>query len=235
MGGLKLGDLILDPRRVVYIPSLKAVVCAGLHEALSIGIADGLRGVLERVDAVLEEYAPESLIIVGHFTEQSALTGITRRWGKRAKIHLIANDPSVEARGLAEALGCEVHHELIWGRYRFVEAEDSNAFEAQLTTMLGKPNYSVKVGNPLGGMKLPVFLKGIGKIYLPSLDPSTSGTSVFSENVGRFDVFAVGHQRMLPMGKVADLKSAKEIVRGLPVAKATLGARKRTPKEPSAD
>lgn len=231
MSGLKLGDLILDARRVVYIPSLKAVVCAGLHEALTIGIADGLRGVLEKVDSVLEEYEPESLIILGHFTEASALSGIARRWGKRAKIHLIADDPGADARGMAEALGCEVHNELVWGRYRFVEADDSNALEVHLLTLAGKPNYNVKVGNPLGGMKLAVFLKGLGKVHLPSLNPNAAATSVFSSSVERHDVFAIGHQRILPMGKVADLKSVKGLARGLPVTKATLGARKRMPKE----
>ena len=236
--GLKLGDLILDPRRVVYIPSLNAVVCAGLHEALSIGISGGLRGVLERMDAVLETYKPEALIILGlgDLSEKSPVTGIARRWGKQTKIHFVTNESQADGRMIAEALGCEVHHELVWGRYRFVESEKKGVLEVQLLTIVGHPNYVVKVGSmPFGGMKLAVFLKGIGKLILPTLSPNAASASVFNSDLGRYDLFAVGHQRVLPMGKVDGLKSVKGIGRGLPIVKATLGAKRRAPKEPLAD
>ncbi|MEW6058334.1 MAG: hypothetical protein AB1540_17165, partial [Bdellovibrionota bacterium] len=160
MSGLKLGDLIFDPRRVVYIPSLKAVVCSGLLDALKVSIVDGLRAVLERVDAVIEDHRPESLVILGSFTQDSALRGLMRRWGKRTKIHLVADSIDSDARDLAETLGAEVHHELVWGQYRFVTQSSEQDAELQLFTVIGKPNYSVRVGRrPFGGMKLAVFLK----------------------------------------------------------------------------
>lgn len=236
MNGLKLGDLVLDPRRVVYIPSLNAVVCAGLHEALCISISSGLRGVLERMDAILDTYKPEALIILGRLSEKSPVGGIARRWGKRTKVHFVANDPNADARAIAEAMGCEVHHELIWGHYRFVEAEEKGALEVQLLTMVGHPNYDIKVGSmPFGGMKLAVFLKGIGKLVLPTMSPNAASASVFSADLGRYDLFAVGHQRVLPMGKVDGLKSVKGMGGGLPIVKATLGAKRRVSKEPLAD
>lgn len=260
MSGLKLGDLILDPRRVVYIPSLRALVCAGLLDALGIGISGGLRGVIERVDATLQEYKPEFFVILGSIPKsansatsfkdsgrspskgsyEAALTGIARRWGKRAKIQLVATSPSHDARAVAEALNCEVHNELVWGRYRFVEKQNESNMELQLMTIAGSPNYGIRVGNrtfagPFGGVKLAVYLKGLGRLTLPSMDPSAALVSVFKAELERCDVFAVGHQRVLPMGKVGELKPYKGIVRGVPISKITLGARKRAPKEPLAD
>lgn len=244
MSGLKLGDLILDPRRVVYIPSLRVVACADLHDGLCVGIAGGLRGVIERLDATLNEYKPDHLIILGSLgskssssaSYESTLAGMARRWGKRARIQLVAAMPDVDARGVAEALGCEVHHELVWGRYRFVEHEEADqALELKLTTIAGGPHYSVRVGNrPFGGTKLAVFLKGLGKLTLPSVNPAASSTTVFKSGLERYDVFAVGHQRILPMGKVGDLKSFKGIGRGLPISKATLSSRRQAPTRPSA-
>lgn len=234
MSGLKLGDLILDPRRVVYIPSLRALVCAGLQDALGVGIAGGLRGVIEKIDSALVEYKPESFVVLGSLVSksssvfESALTGMSRRWGKKVKLQLVSTKPDGDARALAEALGCEVHNELVWERYRFVEAHDDHGVELQLMTVAGHPNYCVKVGSrPFGGMKLAVFLKGFGRLTLPSTDPSASVTSVFKGGLERCDVFAVGHQRVLPMGKVGALKPHQGIVRGVPLAKSTLGTRRR--------
>jgi hypothetical protein len=234
MSGLKLGDLILDPRRMVYIQSLKALVCTGMQEALHVGIAGGLRGVLERVDAMLIEYKPEALIVLGSLTKDSAITGISRRWGKSCRVQFAAHDPNSDARDLAESLGCEVHHELVWGNYRFIEKEESIASpEVQLTTIVGDPHYSIKIGrNPFGGMKLAVFLKGPGRLVLPSVSP-VNGTakSIFEEDLGRYDVFAVGHQRVLPLGKVVDLKPYKGLARGLSLSKASSMARRKNHKE----
>ncbi|MBI3558285.1 MAG: hypothetical protein HY074_18615 [Deltaproteobacteria bacterium] len=242
MSGLRLGDLILDSRRLAYIPSLRAVVCAGLPEALQVGIAGGLRGVLERVDGALAEYNPEFLVVLGSMNSASptalgsAFAGMSRRWGKHAKLMFVATTPDPDARATAEALGGEVHHELVWGHYRFVEAEDLGNLEVQLLTISGSPHYAVKVGNrPFGGMKLPVFLKGLGRLTLPSMAPNASLSSVFQPALDRFDIFAVGHQRVLPLGKVRDIKPLKGIARGLPISKATLGARRRAPKAPLAD
>lgn len=242
MSGLKLGDFVLDARRVLYLPSIKALVCSGLHEALRVPIAAGLRGVLERVDEVFEEYTPEHFIVLGTLnpataaSSEAVLRGVSRRWGKRAKIQFVVQDPDNDARELAEALGCEVYNELVWDRYRFVEKEDRNNLELQLLTIVGGPYYGVRVGNrPFGGMKLPVFLKGLGRLTLPSMDENSPMISVFQPSLERCDVFAVGHQRVLPLGKVGDLKPFKGIVRGLPISKAALGAKKRAPKAPLTD
>ena len=234
MSGLKLGDIHLDPRRVVYMPSLRAVVCSGLPEALRVGIGEGLRRVVERVDGVLEDYKPESLIILSSLKSETSITGIVRRWGKKTRIQFVANDADVDAQSLAEALRCEVHKELIWGNYRFVESELESNSELSLLTIIGSPHYMVRVGKgPMGGMKLCVFLKGQGKVLMPSSNPQAAGTSIFKKELERFDVFAIGHQRVLPMGKVADLKPFKGIVRGLPLGPSTFSGSRKAHKEPS--
>ncbi|MBI3542592.1 MAG: hypothetical protein HY075_04885 [Deltaproteobacteria bacterium] len=212
-----------------------------MHSGLQTSISDGLRGVIERVDSLLNEYQPEFFVVLGSGGASSsstsfgsALAGMANRWGKRAKLQLVAQNAQADFRETAKALGCEVHNELVWGRYRFVEREDRNNLEVQLLTICGGAHYSLRVGaGPFGGMKLPVFLKGFGRLTLPSVDPTATPTSVFRPGFERCDVFAVGHQRVLPLGKVCDLKSVKGIVRGLPISKATLAARRRAPAEPS--
>jgi len=228
VSGLQLGDVILDPRRVIYIPSLKAVVCCGLKQALSIGIGSGLRGVLERVDSAMEDYRPESLLILGPLRQGTALPGIARRWGRKSKILFIADNPDAQALAAAEAHGCEVHQQLAWDRYRFVEAESEMALDLKVMTVTGGRGYGIRIGKTLfGGMKLSVFLKGLGRLILPSMDPSSSPVSVFQPSLHRHDVFAVGYARVLPLGKVADLQKSVRFGGGLPVNKATLGARRR--------
>ena len=229
MSGLKLGDLILDPRRMVYIPSLRAVACTGLHEALHIGIGGGLRGVLERVDAILNEYTPDALMILGGLRKGAPIEGIARRWGKTTKILLVTKDSDSDLRERAESLGCEVHNEVVWGKYRFAEREDkASPPEIQMMSIVGEPHYVVKVGNsPFGGMKFAVFLKTSGRLVLPSINPASpngSAKSVFTPELERYDIFAVGHQRVLPLGKVADVKLQHKIARGIPFTKSTLAA-----------
>lgn len=241
MSGLRLGDLVLDPRRAIFVSSLRALVCADLHSALRIGIAGGLRGILKRVDGLIADYNPEFFVILGPLAApsiaslESALCGMARRWGKRTKLQLVASEPDNDVRAMAETLGCEVHNELIWGRYRFVEKETQKV-ELKLMTILGEPRYAIKVGSkPFGGMKLSVFLKGFGRLTIPSMDPNAAVSSVFHPGLERCDVFAAGYQRVLPLGKVADLKPYNGIGRGLPITKATLGAKRFTVKEPTAN
>lgn len=238
MSGLRLGDLVLDARRFIYIPSLRAVVCTGLHDALKLGISRGLRDILKKVDSTLADYKPDSFIILGSFSEQSALTGMVRRWGKTTKLLLVARNPNAEAQGMAEALGCEVHQELVWENYRFVQVDGDLGMDLQLLTVAGEPNYAIRVGNgpfgaTLGGMKLAVFLKGLRRLFLPSLGPDAPSAGIFRTELERYDAFAVGHQRILPLGKVADLKSFKGIGGSLPISKARVAGRKRSSKEPS--
>jgi len=244
MTSLQLGDIILDPRRVVYIPSLKALVCSDLREALGVGIAGGLRSVMEKIDTLIAEYQPESMILLGSLEPlkpaHESLSGLLRRWGKKVKIHFVASRPDPEAAAMAEALGGEIHKELLWGKYRFVYADPGPGLELNSMTIVGRPNYSIRVGrgkfgDTFSGMRLAVFMKGIGRLVLPSLNPHAAFESVFTAGLERCDVFAVGHQRVLPMGKVADLRPFKGIVKGVPIVKTTLSARRRTPKAPKKD
>lgn len=229
MSGLKLGDLILDARRVAYVASLRALVCSDLHEALNVRISQGLRGVVERIDALFKEYRPEHLIVFGAFSEESPLAGIARRWGKKAKVHFVTSKPDQDAVAIAEGLGCEVHHQLIWGRYCFVDDASDEPSEIQLMTITGKPRYAIRVGRTFGGMKLMVFLKGQGRLIVPSLNSDGGVHSVFTSRLERYDIFAVGYQLVLPMGKVADLKPFKGIGGSLSVTKATLGSHLKGP------
>lgn len=223
MSGLKLGDLILDPRRVVYIESLRAVVCSGLCDALGVGDASVLHGVVDRMDRVLQQFQPETLVMLGGLNDEEAVRAVARFWGDRHRIHLICNEASSELGSLAEALGCEVHRELVWGRYRFLEVEKAESLELKLLTLAGAPHYVVRVGG-VKGMKLAVFLKGVGRLWLPSLNPECQGVSLFPRRIkdlDRYDAFAVGHQRVLPMGKVRALKAFRGVIGALPIAKTT--------------
>jgi len=239
--------MILDPRRAMHVSSLRALVCSGLVEGMQSGIASGLKGVIKRIDSLLEDYQPDFFIVLGAGSSThsspaavaakiSAISCLSRRWSGSAKIQLVSRNLEPEVRAAAENAGCEVHGELVWGAYRFTDGNEESQLELQFMTVAGSPNYGVRTGiGPFGGRKLPAFLKGVGRITVPSCDPRALMTSVFKRRLERCDVFAVGHQRVLPLGKAGELKSLKGIARGLPISKATLAARKRAQAAPSAD
>ena len=210
MSGIKIGDITFDSRRAVYVHSLNAIVCAGLHDALELRISQGLRKVVSDIDAILEEYQPESLIVIGApsaaagsiemlNSKRSALARVARRWGASSKLILISENINSHVRAGAEALGFEVHNDLVWGYYRFVEHDDAEALELQLLTVVGELDYHL----PSHGC---VFLKGFGKLILPSVAPKIGRVSILQRKFDRYDVFALGERLVLPLGKVAVLR-----------------------------
>lgn len=243
MSGMKLGDLMLDPRGVVFIPSLRALVCSELKQALASKNSKYVREVGGRVDHAIRWYAPETVIVLGPMEDEAALSAIARRWGAAVRFVFVSAKPAPDARAVAEALKFEVHHELAWDKYRFLEKFDKPPFldpnevqtlDFQFLAIAGGGSYFVRIGkvpfDPLGlfsGIKLNVFLKGLGRFKLPALDPGKTLTSVFAADddpfFDRYDVFAMGHSRILPLGKVTDLRGHVSLD-ALPIKKRVLRA-----------
>lgn len=244
MSGLKIGDLVLDPRGLVFLPSQKVLVCFGLKQALSIKNSKIGKGVVERVDYAIKHHQPETLIILGPLEDELGLALISKRFGSKVRIVLVAANPSKDACAVAEALKFEVHQELVWDRYRFIErfenpvfvdSDDMQALDFQFLTIAGGADYYVRIGkaayDPLGiftGEKLHVFLRGLGRLKIPSLDPDHGLTSVFSVAddpfFDRYDVFAMGHSRILPLGKVTEIKKIA-LLDTIPVTKKALSGK----------
>lgn len=227
MSGLRIGDLKLDPRRVVMVNSLNTLVCSDLISALSVGIAGGLRIVVERLDQCLELYQPTDLVILGRFSKDAPFSMVARRWGQRARIHLVSGEQDSVARARAESQGLEVHHELLLGAYRFACGRTKSAlgdlgFPVQ--NILGAPHFSIRLGpmRPFRGIGVPVFVKGQGSLHLPSFVPVHQSQSILSRNLkmDRHDVLAIGHHRVLPLGKVRELRQVKTLTHGVSLEKA---------------
>lgn len=244
MSGLKIGDITLDPRGLIYIPSIKAIVCSGLKDALYLQQAKTVRKITAEIDSAIERYMPENMIILGSLKDEKSLSAIAKKWSKTLRILLISNQISKEAKAVCEALKMETHSELIWDRYRFVEkfenppfvdSSDIQAIDFQFMTIAGGSHYFVRIGQApydllglFSGEKLRVFLRGMGRLKLPSLNPTDNETSIFMVSddpfFARYDVFALGHSRILPLGKVADAKKFVTL-NTLPVKKKALNHR----------
>lgn len=231
---LKLGDITLDPRRLLYVHSLRALVSSDLGEALDIGIAAGLKSVVKRADSALAQYQPDHFILIGRLPTASVVAAIQRRWDSNLKIHYICSEPNAESKIVAESMNCEVHHELMWGAFRFTDRVEPNSLELKLFNIVGsQSNYSVRFKSfeALSALKLPVFLKGFGKIFMPSFNPTKEGESVLKKTYDRFDCFAVGHQRILPLGKVGQLNAQGRLIPSLRLAEVRTHVRKQEENE----
>lgn len=240
---MKLGDLMLDPRGVVFIPSLRALVCSEFKQALVSKNSRYVREISGYMDHAIRVYAPETVIVLGPMEDEAALSAIARRWGAAVRFVFVSAKPAPDACAVAEALKFEVHHELAWDKYRFLEKFDQPPFldpnevqtlDFQFLTIAGGGDYFVRIGkvpfDPLGifsGIKLSVFLKGFGRFKLPTLDPGKTLTSVFAVDddpfFDRYDVFAMGHSRILPLGKVTNLRGHVSLD-ALPIKKRVLRA-----------
>lgn len=231
---LKLGDIVFDSRRVIFLSSLQTVVCSGLSEALEFARSrrgfhknfHNLRSAIERFDCVLTDYEPQSVILLGPFLRPEIFLTIARRWGKNTKLHIVASNVLPEIRALAEKYGCEIHNELIWDKYRFVETEFTQNPQMPLITISGHPHYVIHVGKGyFGGFDLSVFLKGLGHLMLPSFHVAAATNTIFRDSLERYDVFAVGHSRVFPLGKVADIKIYRSTAGALPITKTALAGK----------
>ena len=225
MNSLVLGDIVFDPRRVIFVKSLKALVCAGLRESAQ------LSSIVESLIETLEHYKAESLIVTGCSLSSTVLEALREIQKKGVRVSLVSQKNADQAVQNAEALGFEVHQELVWGKYRFVEVLEHGAVELYFVSAIGgsgedELSYSVRVGRSgLGGIYLPVFLKGLGQVMLPSVNPACKRASVFRKSLSRYDVFAVGHHRVFPLGKVADLREVRTLGQ-IPLSPRTLGSKR---------
>lgn len=219
MSGIKLGDYTLDCERVLYLHSLRACVVSDLGEAAAQQSVEDLQ---KKFEVWRERYQPEILIILGEmrsadFKLGSPVRALLRAW-TTTQTRLIWVCPQIpkDCIETLDSLHCEVHQELIWGRYRFgFDLEDATTDNGFLT-ITARPHFSVKFASRiLSSRFLSVFLKGQGHIVLPSLGPKISRKSVLRSSLARYDVFAVGHQRVLPLGKVADLRARRRLWTGL--------------------
>ncbi len=246
MSGLRLGDIILDPRSFVCLPSIRVLACSGLRSALASKNVKIINEVIEKTNYSLNKYNPETLIIFCSLNSPDGLQSISKKWGGKYRIIFISKNPSPEAAATCEKLKFEIHQELVWNKFRFIELfetppfmdpSEMQALDFQFLTLAGGVNHYVKIGkvpfDPLGlfyGKKLEVFLKGLGRLEIPSMDPNIASTFLLSsaENLfyNRYDVFAMGHSRILPLGKLSEINQfvSHSI---LPVSRKALGGKRK--------
>lgn len=223
MGTFALGDLSFDPRKVLFIHSLKTLVVSDLREALEFSKPAELTKMVESFDLAVEDFKPKSLVIIDSLKSPVGIQGIVKKWGKNAEIHFVASNPSEEALLLAESLHCILHQEFAWNQYRFTGSSEATEVHLGMTAIVNNPLCGIRLGNGvLNSHMTPVFLRGLGQIILPSFMKNKIQHSVFkpSLKLERYDVFAIGHKRVLPMGKVRDLKTKQRgWVKAVPVQK----------------
>ncbi len=206
MTGLSLGDIIFDPRRLVYIKSLNAVACLGM-------LGPSFPRTVRAAVAACAQYKAETLIAVGAVDSRAALDDLKHELPAYVKVHVVADDKDEALRVEAEKLGMEWHRELVWARYRFAERQELGTVELYFVSSIGggpsgaETTYSLKVGRAgFGGMHLAAFLRGMGHLVLPSMNSEAKKVSVLRKSLVRYDVIAAGHSRVFPMGKISEIE-----------------------------
>jgi hypothetical protein len=224
---LKIGDAEIDSKKILYISSLNAVVVSQLASGFKLSHFDDFEKSLKPLIQFIETKSAESLIIIGAQMPIEFWKVLVGNLPKKISLQVVGNaetkkvyDKYKELLGFLHEFQGEYHEELLWGRYRFLELGSNevqqndflgNFLEFQFQTIVGGVGFGVSLGTgffakPFVGYELPVFLKGVGKILLASYSERTPLKSIKRKGLNRFDVFGVGHQRILPMGKVQDLK-----------------------------
>lgn len=218
MVGLNLGDMVFDARRFIYVKSLRALVCSGFQGQFD-PLLEGAR-----------HYGAETVVMVGLDHSIKGIQALKSFSEHHLRVQLVSSQDDPDFRLQCERGAVDFNGELVWGRYRFSDALEPGKVELYFVSAIGRTiggqHFGVRVGQMgLGGRKLPVFLKGMGQVLLPSLNPQHRVASVFRKPLVRYDVFAVGHHRVFPLGKVADLKEVKFMGR-IPLNTSTLGQRR---------
>jgi len=232
MSELRLGELVFDSGHFLFLPRLKALVCASLFEGLrSKRAGNAPTKLMNKIDATLKKYQPEFLVTIGNL--DSCLPEALTHLRNRAKIIPISSQINTDTAQRAEALGLEIHKELVWGGFCFKEnstphvPEDPNLPFIAITGPPSGTQYLVRLGKtPWSGYRLPVFLKGPGQVVLPSLNASAKSALLLNSPYHKhkkYDVFAIGHARILPLGKITDLGEAADIGGRLPFSRDVLG------------
>lgn len=230
MSGLQLGDCILDPECFIYVPSLQVIACSGIQHAFSRSTPWEAKHFFEKFEIAIGKYPTQSIIFLGSLQSTLGLRTLHERLGRKYKLIWISSKPSIEAVHVAEGLGFEVHQQLAWDHFRFKEA-NPNQFQEQVqmsiftvASIRGDHQPTIKLGkNPFRNRRLPVFLKGHGRLLLPSVSPMAEPFSVLIPKFNSYDAFAAGHARVLPLGKVKEIRKTAGISGRLPLKKKTLG------------
>ncbi len=206
MTGLSLGDIIFDPRRLIYIKSLNAVACLGV-------LGPSFPRAVRAAAAACVQYKAESLIAIGAVDGIEALDDLKHELPSQVKVHVVAEAKDEICGKMAEKLGMEWHRELVWARYRFAEKQELGNMELYFVLSIGggpegaEAVYSLKVGRAgFGGMHLAAFLRGMGHMVLPSMNGEAKKISVLRKSLARYDVIAAGHSRVFPMGKISEIE-----------------------------
>lgn len=230
MNGLQLGDCILDSECFIYIPSLEVVACSGIQHAFECLTPWESKRFFSDFAKALERYPTQTVIFIGALQSQLGLQSIHQKLSPRYKLIWISSKPNLEALHTAEALGFEVHQQLIWNHFRFKEANPSQ-FQEQvqmsiftISSIRADQRATIKLGrHPLKNHQLPVFLKGHGRLLLPSISPIAESFSVLIPKFNSYDAFAAGHARVLPLGKIKEIRKTAGISKRLPLKKKALG------------
>ncbi len=236
MNSLKLGDLTLDPRKLIYISSIRAVVCSGMGDLLFGKTPKESQFLLQPTIEAIKKYKADTLVNLGSV---QGFENIRRFLPGKLKIQFVSkfvsNEVFSETQTKAEGFGCEVFKELLWSDYRFVDSSKEDNLDFPLFTISSSPHYTIRLGKGLfGGLDLEVFLRSARSLMLPSLKPEFKKHSVLSDSLSRNDVFAIGHHRVFPMGKVAEIRIYREKLGAVPITKTALQG-KLTQRKPQID
>ncbi len=246
MTHLHLNDYIFDVRRAVYIKSIKALVIGHLGDSLLGGfsgkhlirassptvkqsqrIGVSVRSHLMYLSQLLEEYTPSTLLLLGGPVYQSLIDALTRRINRKKIVWITSknttnewpNHPKTNQQALLDTCEIEHHTELLWNQYRFTADQgiDFTPPRNDMVEVTCASSFQLMLGTPIGtAHTLPVFLKSPQKLFIPSFGDTGLAASIYQKEFMRFDVFAIGHARILPLGKVSDLHSDKNVFGKLP-------------------
>lgn len=208
--GMRLGDLVFDPRLFLFIPSIKALVAARFVELYR-------PENLKRLVAAIREHRPDNIIFLeGTWNKQwdQLVLQIAADAPKKMRIAIVSEGMSPVTVSQLEKHGFEPYEELVWGDYQFSSVPGESGF----FRISPDSKYFVRLGNELQGVKMPVFLKSGAELLLPCIDRDSVCDPVFQQpKLTGFDVFAAGDRRVYPLGKVRDLKPLNGLVSQPPI------------------
>jgi hypothetical protein len=209
MTPLQLGDYVLDPAKFLYIPKLRALVCSGLQHALLSHPETKRLAFLEAFWRSVQRYPASSIVSIGALQGTSGLRLLRERFGSSHKlicVSALADKPIIDE---IERLGIEFHKQLVWSDFRFKEANPKQLGEKvqmnvfTIASMQADHQPTISAFHlPFMLENAPVFLKGHGRLLLPSVSPNARAFSVLSPLFHSYDTFAVHRRSVLPLGKV---------------------------------
>jgi hypothetical protein len=227
---LNLGDMVFDPRGFVFIKSLHAIAVVGLMEC------EDAVGACAVARDVVQLHQAESFICLGDISSRGHVSALKDALPPSVRIHLVSSKIEPTVRTYAEEEHIEVHQELVWAKYRFADALVPGTLELYFVSAIGgAPTKGrgrastasvIKFGRSgIGARALPVFLKGLGQVLLPSVNPKAKKVSALRKELARYDAFAAGHTRVFPMGRVAEIEPAATFGK-VPLAVSTMKKKK---------